>query len=985
MDNIFLDYKEESGLVLCHNNEMARNNSEILYTHEARKLSVNAVLFRRYFKDKEDIPYKSEPAVYIFQKNDTFFNTDEHTALHAKLWSAGEIQVYIIKGNTRIDIINARRPADFDKNTHRLSIDNLRLANSAIQEFDDTRFSAHLFSTGTFWEQQDFKEKIDANQSPYILLLRYLLETRNHFSNVRELEILSDTIDKLLVTCILIKFLEERDDDNGKHTLKKIYNDYSISDFSGALDKGLCIEILTELSSEFNGRIFDKFTHEEKDKIKAANLSLLASFLRGDINPTTKLYFIWKQYDFKYLPAEVISAIYENFIQAESRRLNGGTEKGVVYTPIHLVDFLIDEAMPLDKPELFKNEDFKILDPTCGSGVFLVAAYKRLLQWWAINNQKNGNIVYPKSDVALRILENNIFGVDIKETATLVSIFGLTTALLDKLTPQQIWNNLKFSDLSTNNIRTGSFFDWAKKNKQQSLKYDLVIGNPPFNPIKGLSKKEAITDDELITFSISNKNIPRDNFALKFFEGALYFGKNVCMIIPASILLYDKASLAYRKRLFTNYTVKTIYDFTHLRRDLFHKRADTPVVALILENKPSEKKAIEHIVVKRMLSSEKKIGFEIDYYDKHQVKWDWAIDKSKFFVWKTNLLGGDRLFHLIYRLSLLSTLETYIGKQSKWQQIRGFEGGETRTLVGVDLIKSITPEGHPIIDNDVTIKTSNLKNDYMYSPPFVVIDQVLGKKHLLASFIPTEGHYNKKRHLYYSRDFIGISGPATDADVLKGLYHQLVSNSSLNRLNFQLYIVGTSSSSLVLTETDINKSELLAIPFPDNNECLNLSKAEQIIQNDVLNYNIHFGKTISGSGEGSIFEKRIEKNQLISFGNIFCFMMNDIYASDGNSWQKGEFIFKQNYIIYPFGFGKNDQLNQTIFAEFIEKSDFSELLEDNLSNRGAIFQRIIRIYQHFNGFDCVFLIKPSTQRYWLNSIALRDADDTFADFKQEGY
>ncbi|WP_162128707.1 hypothetical protein [Flavobacterium phycosphaerae] len=83
-------------------------------------------------------------------------------------------------------------------------------------------------------------------------------------------------------------------------------------------------------------------------------MNLLANFLRANINLKTNQLFIWEQYSFKHLPAEVISAIYENFIQAESVRNTGGKEKGVVYTPIHLVNLLIDEVMPLDKPELLR-------------------------------------------------------------------------------------------------------------------------------------------------------------------------------------------------------------------------------------------------------------------------------------------------------------------------------------------------------------------------------------------------------------------------------------------------------------------------------------------------------------------------------------------------------------------------------------------------------------------------------------------------------
>ena len=40
----------------------------------------------------------------------------------------------------------------------------------------------------------------------------------------------------------------------------------------------------------------------------------------------------------------------------------------MVYTPPHLARFLVDECMPLDKPQT----KYKVLDPACGSGVFLV-------------------------------------------------------------------------------------------------------------------------------------------------------------------------------------------------------------------------------------------------------------------------------------------------------------------------------------------------------------------------------------------------------------------------------------------------------------------------------------------------------------------------------------------------------------------------------------------------------------------------------------
>ena len=85
---------------------------------------------------------------------------------------------------------------------------------------------------------------------------------------------------------------------------------------------------------------------------------------------------MWSLYSFRYLPIELISRIYEEFIPDTA---------GVVYTPPFLVDLLIDECMPLDNHDKFTNAKFKVIDPSCGSGIFCVAAYQRLIDWHIIN------------------------------------------------------------------------------------------------------------------------------------------------------------------------------------------------------------------------------------------------------------------------------------------------------------------------------------------------------------------------------------------------------------------------------------------------------------------------------------------------------------------------------------------------------------------------------------------------------------------------
>lgn len=981
-----IHFTSENGLIFCDKlNENIHISERYHIQEKANQIDnqVKAVLFRRKYNEDGDI-IGSNPSLYIYEKDNDFFNSPDHKDLHAKIWSAGDIDVYIIISTTRIDIINARKPAEVKNNE--LDLGNLRLISDALEQFDDQRFSAFEFGRGTFWEQEDFfdpqqndfyKNQLKEENTPFHQLLEYLMVVRKHLY-AEQKELSPETIDKLLIICILVKFLEEIKDDDGKHTLRDIYGDHNIGDFAEALEGGVCLSILDQLSREFNGNIFDNFSNEEKLQIQKTNLSLVADFLRANIDLNSGQYFLWQQYSFNYLPVELISAIYERFLPQE---------KGVVYTPPFLVNFLIDEVMPIDKAEAyFAQNKFRVLDPSCGSGVFLVAAYKRMLQWWSINDHLIGNkakFVKPPKATCQEILENNIFGVDVHPTATLITVFSLTIALLDKLKPKEIWNSLKLNSLQEN-IQTKNFFEWAIDANKINKKFDLVIGNPPFNPISGITKKDAVSESQIQQFGIRNKEVPRNDFALKFFEGAMFFGQNVCLILPSSILLYNKSKTAqkYRSRIFTQFTIEKIFDFTHLRRILFGS-VDTPVSAIVANSEKSRGQKTEHVVVKRLTAVEKKVYLEIDHYDYHTVPYSWVIDDAKQFVWKTNLLGGGRLFHLIYRLSLLPTLKDFIDSQDNWMEIRGFEGGMGLVVESQDRIIGITENGEPEIEKDVDIHSNNLKSLYMYEPPFMIMEQVLGRTSLSSCFIPSDNDFTQKAHLYYNRDFIGISTPSQDEDILEDIHKWISVKKTNNQLNYQLFAVSISSNCLVLHETAIRKEDILSAPYPPKDKSyLELSEAEKMIQDDVLEYYIHLGKAISETGAGKKLYGKVTKKQLQEFGQTFCDTLNPIYAKNGKSWQYGSFSQTNSFTIFQLGYGANNGLP---FQRLDESDDvIKPLIYNSASHRGSVFTRVCRIYNHVGGYDSVFLIKPSAMRYWLSSIALRDADETFVDLKEAG-
>jgi len=994
-----LGFTTDNGLV--HNLDEALNNVERLYIVEAKKLEADAVFFRRKYaevsggQENEPIPYESIPTVCIFQKEVNFFNSKEHKELHAALWSAGKTEVYVIQSDNRIDIINARKPAKRVSNTD-VTIEDKDLVlgrvKEALEAFNDRRFSAHLFGSGTFWEQSEFQEKIDGNSSPYVFLLDYLMEARRQLTSNTIIGLEATTIDKLLITSILIKFLEEIKDDNEDNTLNTIYKEYNLTSFEESLSKkGQSLLILKKLAEKFNGEIFNTFSEIEKSAIHNANLKPIANFLSADINLRTNQLFIWSQYSFKHLPAEVISAIYENFIHAEAER-NEEEKKGVVYTPLSLVNLLIDEVMPLSQPELFKNNEFRVLDPSCGSGVFLVAAYKRMLQWWAINNYNQTNtIAYPDKTVAKEILERNIFGVDIEPTAALVSIFGLTTAFLDKLTPKEIWNNLKFKDLAKENIQGINFIDWARLAKKGNERFDLVIGNPPFNK----SDLGTITDKDLK--ELFDVKVPGNKLVLKFFEAALYFGKKVCMIIQANSFLYGVTSQNYRKKIFTNYSVEKIYDFTHLRETLFVKNSlkgsgsqkktgRTPVVAVILENVPSRYKSIEHIVVKRELFSEKKMRFEIDYYDRHQVRWDWATDEKMQMIWKTNLLGGGQLFHLIYRLNLLKKLGDFLEeKQLKndWSYSSGYKiKHKNRKKEPADYITekaTIKPTSfdefgnYSIIKEKATLFAEKRKKK-LFEGPHIIFRLVLEKSKIPMAYV--------EEYLCFSITYVGISAPKKEKKDLYEIYERLFENDKTANV-YRAFILGNSSRVAISHDTSILKEDIDNLPYPKNINFLIPSITETILIEDALNYYRHLSKGIVKKYDGAILHHPATPKDLKAFGKTYCNALNDIYAEDGKSWQAGEILQTPMFVCYQFGFGENGGLTSS--QKLGTDEAILNLLEKTEGNSGVIHKKIIRTYQHENGYDCVYFIKPQTKRYWLKSIALRDADDTFMDLKNAGY
>ncbi|MEA3496596.1 MAG: N-6 DNA methylase, partial [Bacteroidota bacterium] len=602
-------YKNDDALFLTNNNQSTHPEVKFHLKKARDEFNVTAVYFRKQLSGSY------QPQVYLYDFTEENFNTDNEillTDIHKKIWSNGEIPITCFFFKTEIKIIDCTTHITDDYKPSYL-IENLKITEKAHSLYNN-QFAIKIKS-GVFWEEEEVKNKFKfSNNSSY----NKLIENIQYITTIlkKEYTDLQDSLtNKIIVQSILIKYLEERIDTNGKKLLSdKYFKQFANSNtFNDVLKNGKFVDLLNALNNPetgLNGNVF-QWTKDEQNLLENKDLSPLAELL--DTKKTTlaseqlEINFPnWRYFEFKYIPVELISRLYEEFLG------NNKKEKGLYYTPAHLAKLLVDESLPLTKYKKINIDTYKVLDPACGSGIFLVTVFKRIVQIWRLQN----NMEFPNISVLQNILRN-IYGVDYEEQAIELASFSLSLALCNELQPIEIINKLKFDDLRKSNLIYSDFFESA--NKLKDAKFDLIIGNPPF-------RRGAIKNYSNFWEYKNNKvKIPQGQIALKFLSESITHLKEkglLCLIIKSSGLLYNSTSTEYKKVLFSNFNVVQIFDFTALARNksLWDNDADVASASIFLKNeKPNIDNNILHLTFRRTKATRERIVFEIDDYDLHFV------------------------------------------------------------------------------------------------------------------------------------------------------------------------------------------------------------------------------------------------------------------------------------------------------------------------------------------------------------------------------
>ena len=942
-----------------HISEGVRNR---LKYFQQQALLVGADYFYCLRNELED---KDIPFVYVYDERGK--SDDEKRKpfdINKKLWTVGEVAAAVLIYDDEIKIIDARKqPRTEGKATY--------LYESLLDI--DRKVRAQIFEGRILEDSNDNY----VNISSYEVLLRHI--NNKVISKDEEIGCDKQLLRRLTVKLVLVKYLQEQKD----------FNDNSAGiDLCQSLRQHQILGLFDYLNEKLNGGIF-QLNEVERQQISNANLSLIAEAFDDTMSEHGQLN-IWKLYDFNLIPIEFISRLYEAFVKS----VDGKQKKqGAYYTPPHLARLMVDELLPFDRKVDFKN--FKILDPSCGSGIFIVLAYKRLITLWMLKN--NRSIIKGDEDIAAikKILRDCIYGVDIDPDALAITATSLQIELTSHVQPKEILQNLSFDNLVDNgNLQQEGFFKWYKTQKKD---YDVILGNPPFNVDnddnveKGLDdniRKEVFTSTSGVRHSFPYHN-PATAFLYLAKEHLLKEKGMLALVMPASSFLYMPTADKFRKAIFLQCEVQKIYDFTPLMDSLWGK-TKVATVAVVLKNQAPEKRGLEHLVIRNTIANEGgALRFEVDKYDKFFVPTKLAYGKER--IWKLNLFGGGRLqmLNTKYKCSYPS-IKKYCS-DFEWSKPSNGYRVDKSAVRQINVVGRVVLDTNLFRDDEISNKnTDEFKEDYYLRPPSgdtAVSPNVLIRLNLNYSLPIVLNH----------QELIFRPGVLALKAANKGSMESFVESFRSNRELYKRLIRIRSAKAFVQQSGDfsIEADDILQLPIflDDKNnptEFPEISHIESAVWEDAD----LMADWLNGNSER--LQDSVTLNEIKAFSNAFCEILNHIYDD-------GEFKFRlTRQIVFggdvEAGYVEDDyMLGGFVWVTFehsnknksvvkregeVDGALIESVLKDDISKNGLRVNRIITYYGENNS---VSFIKPNKLKYWTRSIGYQDAENVKGDMFENGF
>lgn len=725
-------------------------------------------------------------------------------ALHQAIWNFNESPIAIIVENNVVEIFNGFA---IDENKQLLK----RLGgNETLNDF--TYFE---LVTGKTWEKYNddisYKNRVDYRLLENIEAIQKLLKEKG---------LTQTTANALLGKIIFFRYLIDRHVRLNYQEKELWSNDDLCNCLSNRNEFIAFIRHIENKDTGFNGDMF-RISESEFDTIGQDALNVLIRLLRSD-EISTGQQSLFNIYDFSILPIEFISNMYEKFIGKENQET-----EGAYYTPTFLVDYIVSETIG---KKLKESNDYncKVLDPACGSGIFLVESLRKIIEKYIAINEITDTNTDDFRQTLKSIAQENIFGIDKDPSAIQVAIFSVYLTLLDYQKPADI-GSFKFPNLLGTNFICSDTFDLDNKDlkalEDRKLYFDYIIGNPPWKGSGGdevarkyIKERKKEERDKKYCIQVNNNELAEyfvfraSDFCQKETEVAL---------VIHSMSLYNLNSKdgysPFRQYLLEEFHIKKIFELAAVRKEVFEKSNDKAVApACVLfykyaKGENTNNNVITHIALKpsRFFSMFKVLS--VCSNDIQEVQQDRL--KNYDWLWKVLVYGSYLDFNLIKRLKEKPSIKSIIADDNRFISATGITFSKEKAkydasgLRGMDFVDAygvenffINPQKVTPFQKDRLGRIRNTKKDIFCAPMLLCRHGLDTKKLIFKSAISYKDVIFKKSLLSIKAYREG------DTNILKNIACIFASDIS-SYLSIQTF------SSVGIERENAKEFEILSLPY----------------------------------------------------------------------------------------------------------------------------------------------------------------------------
>jgi hypothetical protein len=712
MKNLFdifekLRLNKENGLFITANNKW---QTECNFSSRIEKL----------------IKEKIKPdAFFVFDNKPLILFYDSHEnkeIIHKALWNFNECPIIFFVDNGNIEIYNGFR---YLKEKSSLE---LFAGKESINDFNYFEIvSGKTWDKYQSWLKYD--SRVDYHLLKNIKAARDILIFKN--------QLYPNVANALIGKVIFVRYLIDRNIKIGFEGEKHWSNIVFCSLLS---NRNNAINFFKYLEQKFNGDMF-KLDDSEYLHITQDALNTIISLLNED-DLGNGQQSLFKLYDFSIIPIEFISNVYESFI-GESNQEN----EGAYYTPLFLVDYILNETVEKYHQNNKNEYTCKVLDPACGSGIFLVETLRKIIERYISLNPEIKEDSEEFKEVLRQLAIDNIFGIDKNLSAIQVAIFSIQLTLLDYQKPSSI-ETFKFPKLLNTNFFEADFFDtthaYNEILKQKNLNF--ILGNPPWkgNGMDSLGKaylKNRKTREKGKKYPIAvNNGETAEGFVLRVSD---FTDSNteISLIVRSSILYnlgYKTDRSAFRNYWTEEFYIDKVFELAPVRKEVFDKSNDpsvAPTAVLFYKYAngiSTDNNIIEHITLKpsRFFSL-----FKVFSISRNDIK---KVEQKKLkefdWLWKVLVYGSYLDFNFINELKgKYKSINGLITDKSKFVtgtgiHMRGFDMENPMNsdhLIDKPLIKPSAIDSFHINYDDTEIlntkRIHRIRDSRLYEAPILLV------------------------------------------------------------------------------------------------------------------------------------------------------------------------------------------------------------------------------------------------------------------------